>query len=60
MGEQTHLSAMVCFVGKHVAQHFRTHRPGGSPIVAVKVLDAASILAESFGEHFRATGGAFG
>jgi hypothetical protein len=26
----------------------------------VKVLDAASIIAESFGEHFRATGGAFG
>src|SRR5882762_8582139 len=60
MCEHTHLPAMVCFVRKHVAQHFHTNRPRPSPAVAAKLLDPAPTTAERFSEHLRATSGALG
>jgi len=70
MREHTHLAAMVGFVSKHVAQHFRANRPGLSPAVSEKLLDAvititipiaiAIATAERFREHFRAASGALG
>lgn len=60
MREHTHLPAMVSFVRKHVAQHFRANRPRRSPAVSAKLLDAASITAERFSKHIRATSGALG
>ena len=60
MREHTHLPAMVGFVRKHVAQHFRANRPGLSPAVSAKLLDAAATTAERFSEHLRAASGALG
>jgi hypothetical protein len=60
MREHTHLPAMVGFVRKHVAQHFRASRPRPSPAVSEKLLDVASTTAERFGEHLRAANGALG
>ncbi len=60
MREHTHLPAMVGFVSKHVAQHFRANRPRRSPTVSAKLLDAAPTTAERFGEHLRAASGALG
>ena len=62
MREYTHLPAMVGFVRKHVAQHFRANRPRPSPAVSQKLLDAAFVLttAERFREHLRAASGALG
>ncbi len=54
MREHTHLPAMVGFVRKHVAQHFRANRPRRSPAVSAKLLDAAPTTAERFSEHLRA------
>jgi hypothetical protein len=54
MREHTHLPAMVRFVSKHVAQHFRANRPRSSPAVSTKSLDAPPTSAERFGEHLRA------
>src|SRR5438270_1386133 len=59
MREHTHLPAMVSFMRKHVAQHFRTNRPGPSPAVSQKLLDAAATI-ERFSEHLRAASGALG
>src|SRR5205814_1550670 len=39
---------------------FHANRPRPSPAVSVKLLDAASITAERFSEHVRATSGALG
>jgi hypothetical protein len=58
--EHTHLTAMVSFVRKHVAQHFRANRPRPSPAVSAKFLDAALTAAERFSEHLRAASGALG
>ena len=60
MREHKHLPAMVGFVSNHVAQHFRTNRPGRGPAVPAKLLDAAATIAERFGEHLRAASGALG
>src|SRR5713226_1784982 len=66
MREHTHLPAMVGFVRKHVAQHFRANRPRRSPAVSAKLLDAAFVLttalttAERFSEHLRAASGTLG
>ena len=60
MREHTHLPAMVGFVSKHVAQHFRANRPRPSPAVSEKLLDAAPATAERFREHLRAASGALG
>src|SRR6266700_2477599 len=60
MREHTHLPAMVGFVRKHVAQHFRANRPRPSPAVSAKSLDAAPTTAERFREHLRAASGALG
>ena len=60
MREHTHLPAVVGFVRKHVAQHFRANRPRPSPSVSEKFLDAAPTTAERFSEHFRAASGALG
>jgi len=62
MREHTHLAAMVGFVRKHVAQHFRANRPRPSPSVSAKLFDAAVILtrSERFGEHLRAANSALG
>ena len=57
--EHTHLPAMMSFMSKHVAQHFRTNRPGLSPAVSAKHLDAASI-AKRLSKHLRAASGALG
>src|SRR5216683_5990967 len=58
--EHKHLPAMVGFVRKHVAQHFRANRPRPSPPVSEKLLDAAPTTAERFSEHLRAASGALG
>jgi hypothetical protein len=60
MREHTHLPAMVGFVRKHVAEHFRANRPRLSPAVSAKLLDAALATAERFSEHLRAASGALG
>src|ERR1700681_1069705 len=60
MREHTHLPAMVGFVRKHVAQHFRANRPRPSPAVSAKLLDAARTTAERFSEHLRAASSALG
>ena len=59
MREHTHLPAMVGFVSKHVAEHFRTNRPGPTPAVSEKLLDA-TLTIERFSEHLRAARGALG
>ena len=58
MRQHTHLPAMVGFVRKHVAQHFRPNRPRPGPAVSQKFLDSASITAERFRQHVRAASGA--
>ncbi len=60
MREHKHLSAMVGFMRKHVAQHLRANRPRPSPAVSAKLLDAALATAERFSEHLRAASGALG
>src|SRR5713101_7764766 len=60
MREHTHLPAMVGFVRKHVAQHFRPNRPRPTPAVPAKLLDAAPRTAERFSEHLLAASGALG
>ncbi len=57
MCQQTHLPAMVGFVRKHVAEHFRTDRPRLSPAVSLKLIDAAG-TAERLSQHLRATSSA--
>jgi hypothetical protein len=59
MREHTHLPAVVAFVRKHVAQHFRASRPRPSPAISAKLLDAAP-TAESISEHLRTPGGTLG
>src|SRR2546425_13098475 len=51
MREHTRLPAMVGFVRKHVAQHFRATRPRPSPPVSEKLLAAPPTTAERFSEH---------
>jgi hypothetical protein len=58
MRQHAHLSAMVGFVRKHVAEHFQANRPWLSPAVAVKLFDAAATVAESIIEHLHAASGA--
>jgi hypothetical protein len=60
MREHTHLPAMVGFVRKHVAQHFRANRPRRSPAVSAKLLDAPPTPAERFSEHLFTANGALG
>jgi hypothetical protein len=60
MREHTYLPAMVGFVRKHIAQHFRANRPGPSPAVSEKLIDAASTTAERFSEHLRAASSTLG
>ena len=55
MREYTDLSAMVGFVREHVAKHFHADRPGPSPAVSDKLLDASPASPERFGEHLLAT-----
>lgn len=59
MREHTYLPAMVGFVSKHVAQHFRANRPRRSPAVSQELFDPPPI-AERFSEHLRAASGALG
>src|ERR1700730_10026366 len=59
MREHTHLPAMVGFVREHVAQHFHANRPGPSPAVSSKFLDAAP-TAQRFSKHLRAASRALG
>jgi hypothetical protein len=59
MREHAYLAAMVSFVRQHVAEHFRANRPGPSPSISAKLLDAAFAIAESFAEHLGAASGAF-
>ncbi|MCU1255956.1 MAG: hypothetical protein JWM83_2255 [Candidatus Angelobacter sp.] len=59
MRQHAHLPAMVGFVSQHVAQHFRTNRPGPGPAVSVEPLDAAPpTTAERLSQHLRAASGA--
>src|SRR5271165_1156495 len=60
MRQHTYLPAMVGFVSKHVAQHFRANRPRPGPAVSAKLLDAAPTTAERFLQHLRAASGALG
>ena len=60
MREHQHLPAMVGFVSKHVAQHFRASRPGLSPAVSVESVDAAPTVAQRFRKHLRTASSALG
>jgi len=60
MREHTHLPAMVGFVSKHVAEHFRANRPRATPAVSEKLLDATPTIAERFSQHLRTARGALG
>jgi len=60
MGQHTHLTAMVRFVRKHVAQHFHANRPRPTPAVSTKLLDTTPTIAKRFSEHLRAAIGALG
>jgi hypothetical protein len=66
MREHANLAAMMGFVRKHVAQHFRADRPRPSPAVSEKFLDAADTIltvcttAKRFSKHLRAASGALG
>ena len=60
MRQHHHLSAMVGFVRNHVAQHFRSNRPGLSPAVSMKLLDSAPAFPERFRKHLLTTSGALG
>src|SRR4029077_11083779 len=57
MPEHAHLPAMVGFVRKHIAQHFRANRPRPSPAISEKLLDGA-LAAKRFREHLQAASGA--
>src|SRR5258707_6025110 len=59
MRKHTYLPAMVRFVRKHVAQHFRASLPGRSPAVPTKLVDAAT-TAQRFRKHLSAASGALG
>src|SRR5258707_12952280 len=59
MREHTHLPAMVGFVRKHVAEHFRSDLPRRSPAVSTKLVDAAT-AAQRFRKHLSAASGALG
>jgi len=48
MREHADLPAMVSFVGKHVAQHFRANRPRLTPTVPAKPLDPTIAFAQRF------------
>lgn len=58
--EHTHLPPMMSFMRKHVGQHFHASRPGPSPAVSVKFLDATPTTAERPSKHLRAASGALG
>jgi hypothetical protein len=60
MREHTHLPAMVGFMRKHVAQHFRASLPGLGPAISQKLLDAAFATAERFSKHLCAASSALG
>src|SRR5438270_4489845 len=60
MREHAHLSAMVGFMRKHIAQHFQARRPRLGPAVPAKLLDPAPAIAKNFRQHLRAAGGALG
>ena len=59
MREHTNLPAMVGLVSNHVAQHLRANRPGPSPAVSAKHLDA-STTAERITKHLPTASGALG
>jgi hypothetical protein len=50
---------MVGFMREHVTQHFQANRPGSSPAVSLKLLDAASIT-KPFSKHLCAASSAPG
>ena len=60
MRKHAYLPAMVGFVRKHVAQHFRTNRPRPSPAVSAKFLDAALTVVQSFRKHLDTASRALG
>ena len=60
MREHAHLPAVVGFVRNHVAEHLWANRPGLSPAISQKLLDAAPAAAERFSQHLRAACGALG
>src|SRR5690242_12762173 len=57
MQKHTHLPTMVSFVGKHIAEHFRSSRPRPRPPIPAKFLDPPPIAAERVTEHFRTSSG---
>ena len=54
MRQHAHLPTMMGLVREHIAQHLYANRPRSDPAIPAKLLDA-TIFAERFGEHFRAT-----
>lgn len=59
MRKDTNLPAMMRLVSNHVAQHFHSNRPGPTPAISAKLLDATSIP-ERFRQHVAAPGPARG
>jgi len=59
MREHANLSSVVRFVRQHVAQHFRSDRPGSGPTVSAKFFDVAG-AAERIREHLLAPSGTLG
>ena len=60
MGEHAHLSAMVGFMGNHIAEHFYANRPGFGPAISEKGFDVGCAAAECLVENFGAARCAFG
>ena len=60
VSDHTDLSAMMGFVGEHVAKHLQSGGPRLGPGVAEKLRDSAGTGVEGFGEHLGAAGGALG
>jgi hypothetical protein len=60
MREHAHLSPMVSFVRKHVAQHFHADRPRPGPSISAKLRDAAPTTSQRFSKHLCATSSTLG
>ena len=57
MRNHAHLSAMVCFVSKHVAEHLRPNRSGPGKTVSQEFFDLP-LAAQRLSQHLRAVGSA--
>ena len=59
MRQHADLSAMMGFVGQHVAEHLNANRPGLSPAIPEKLFDTAASV-KRFCEHLGTASATFG